>query len=64
MRIMFFFYYSWIVINPLGPRILLKHATMFPEFLPNFEQFYLVFKNLYKKNYSILTITSCVYFEE
>ena len=34
-------------INPLGPRILLKHATMFPGFLANFERFYLlVFKNL------------------
>ena len=34
-------------VNPLGPRILLKHATMFPGFLANFERFYLlVLKNL------------------
>ena len=34
-------------VNPLGPRILFKHATMFPGFLANFERFYfLVFKNL------------------
>ena len=36
---------AWV--NTLGPRILLKHATMFPGFLANFERFYLlVFKNL------------------
>ena len=36
-----------IMINPLGPRILLKHAPLFPGFLANFERFYLlVFKTL------------------
>ena len=49
------------VINPIGPRILLKHAFLFPGFLANFEQFHLfALKNSYQKNYSILTITSCV----
>ena len=35
------------LINPLGPRILLKHAPLFPGFLANLERLYLlVFKNL------------------
>ena len=29
----------FVKLNPLGPRILLKHATMFPGFLANFERF-------------------------
>ena len=34
------------VFNPIGPRILLKHALLFPGFLANFERFYLfVLKN-------------------
>ena len=33
-------------INPIGPRILLKHAFLSPGFLANFEQFHLfAFKN-------------------
>ena len=42
--------YDWnsplMFINPIGPRILLKHALLFPGFLTNFERFYLfVLKN-------------------
>ena len=34
------------VVNPIGPRILLKYAFLFPGFLANFERFYLfVLKN-------------------
>ena len=53
-----------VYFNPLGPRILLKHATMFLGFLANFERFYLLVLKKSRKNYSILIITSCVYFEE
>ena len=32
--------------NPIGPRIVLKYALLFPGFLANFERFYLfVLKN-------------------
>ena len=35
-----------MIINPIGPRILLKHAFLFPGFLANFERYYLfVLKN-------------------
>ena len=58
-------YLVWFIfINPLGPRILLKHAPLFPGFLANFDRFYLLCSKICRKNYSILTITSCVYFEE
>ena len=35
------------VFNPIGPRILIKHAFLFPGFLANFEQFYLLAFNFF-----------------
>ena len=32
---------TMIFFNAIGPRILLKHAFLFPGFLANFERFYL-----------------------
>ena len=39
-------YYIYPLFNPIGPRILLNHALLFPCFPANFERFYLfVLKN-------------------
>ena len=57
--------YDKVKMDPLGTRILLKHVPLFPGFLAIF--FVILPSCVQKsveKNYSILTITSCVYFEE
>ena len=52
-----------IFINPLGPRILLKHALMFPGFLAIFERFYLyVLKRSVEKNlFNIVNYKLCLF---
>ena len=63
-RIYALFTVRHIMLNPLGPRILLNYAPLFPGFLANSSDFASLCSKICRKNYSILTITSWVYFEE
>ena len=50
------------VVNPLGPRILLKHAPLFPGFLANFERFLpRVQKSVEKKLFNIDKYKLCLF---
>ena len=39
-----------LTVNPLGPRILLKHALLFPGFMAFLERFYFCVKKSVEKN--------------
>ena len=54
-----------VFINPLGPRIFIKTCHHIPRISGKFLAILpLCVQKSVEKNYSILTITSCVYFEE
>ena len=48
-HLVYTFYFD-ILLNPLGPRILLKHALLFPGFMAFFERFYFCVKRSVEKN--------------